>query len=125
MKTTPLREKFIEVLTLKGYSARTIETYVSVVAGLARHYHRSPDRLSAQEVRAYLYHLHQELFASLAAGGVTGRTWRAVGMLHRPSFTTPEFQAIAGPPLTGYLSSTAFSIWKMILISAVEGALTH
>lgn len=59
MKTTPLREEFIEVLTLKGYSARTIETYVSVVAGLARHYHRSPARLSAEEVRAYLYHLHK------------------------------------------------------------------
>ena len=32
MKTTPLRQRLIEVLTLKGYSPRTIETYVSVVA---------------------------------------------------------------------------------------------
>jgi len=59
MKTTPLREAFIEVLTLKGYSTRTLETYVSVVAQLARHYHRSPAQLSAEEVRAYLYHLHK------------------------------------------------------------------
>lgn len=60
MKSTPLRERFIEQLTLKGYSARTIETYVSVVVGLARYYHRSPAQLSAQEVRAYVYHLHKE-----------------------------------------------------------------
>jgi len=60
MKTTPLRQAFIEVLTLKGYSPRTIQSYVSVVAQLARHYHRSPAELSAPEVRAYLYYLHTQ-----------------------------------------------------------------
>lgn len=59
MKTTPLREEFIEVLTLKGYSIRTIKSYVGAVAGLAGHYHRSPAQLGAEEVRAYLYHLHK------------------------------------------------------------------
>jgi site-specific recombinase XerD len=58
MKETPLRQKFIEVLTLKGYSPRTLETYVSVVYQLAKHYHRAPDQLSDEDVRAYLYHLH-------------------------------------------------------------------
>jgi len=58
MKTTPLRQKFIEILTLKGYSPRTLETYVSVVVQLARHYHVSPDQLSDEQVRAYLYELH-------------------------------------------------------------------
>jgi site-specific recombinase XerD len=60
MKTTPLRQKLIEVLTLKGYSSRTIDTYVWVVAQLARHYHRSPDQLNDQEVRNYLLHLHAQ-----------------------------------------------------------------
>lgn len=59
MKTTPLREQFIEVLTLKGYSIRTIESYVGAVAQLARHYDRSPARLTAEQVRAYLYHLYK------------------------------------------------------------------
>lgn len=60
MKTTPLRQQFIEVLTLKGYSPRTIESYVTVVAQLARYYQSPPDRLSDEQVRAYLYHLHTE-----------------------------------------------------------------
>ena len=60
MKTSPLRQRFIETLTLKGYSPRTIQSYVSVVAQLARHYHRSPAELSDPEVRAYLYHLHTQ-----------------------------------------------------------------
>jgi integrase/recombinase XerD len=59
MKTTPLREQFIEVLTLKGYSIRTIQSYVSAVVQLARYYHRSPAQLGPQEVRAHLYHLHK------------------------------------------------------------------
>ena len=58
MKTTPLRQKFIEILTLKGYSPRTLESYISVVCQLAKYYHRPPDQLSDEEVRAYLYHLH-------------------------------------------------------------------
>jgi integrase/recombinase XerD len=49
---TPLRQKFIEVLTLKGYSPRTLETYVSVVAQLARHYPTASDQLTDEQVRA-------------------------------------------------------------------------
>jgi len=60
MKTTPLRQQLIKYLTLKGRSPRTIESYVGVVAKLAGHYHRSPDLLSDEEVRQYLYHLHTE-----------------------------------------------------------------
>jgi site-specific recombinase XerD len=60
MKTSPLRQRFIEGLTLKGYSPRTIETYVSVVFQLAKHYHRSPAELADQQVRDYLYHLHTQ-----------------------------------------------------------------
>ena len=60
MKTTPLRQKFTETLTLKGYSPRTIQSYVSVVAQMAKHYRRSPDRVTDEEVRAYLHHLHTE-----------------------------------------------------------------
>jgi site-specific recombinase XerD len=59
MKTSRLRQEFIEHLTLKGYSVRTIQSYVGAVAQLARYYDRSPARLNAQEVRAYLYELHK------------------------------------------------------------------
>lgn len=57
---TPLRQKFIDTLTLKGLSPRTLESYVGAVAGLSRHYNRSPDQIGNEEVRAYLLHLHNE-----------------------------------------------------------------
>lgn len=58
MKTSPPRQQLIETLTLKGYSPRTMESYVWAVASLANHFHRSPDRLQAADVRAFLLHVH-------------------------------------------------------------------
>jgi integrase/recombinase XerD len=54
---TPLRQRFIDDLRLRNYAKRTIDTYVSQVAAFARHFGRSPDLLSTEEVRAYQLHL--------------------------------------------------------------------
>jgi integrase/recombinase XerD len=50
---TPLRQRFIDDLRLRNYSPRTIETYVTGVVRLARHFNRSPDQLGPDEVRAF------------------------------------------------------------------------
>ncbi len=55
---TPLRQRLIEELVLRGYSDKTKEAYVHAVAGLAGYYKRSPDLLSDHEARAYLLDLH-------------------------------------------------------------------
>jgi integrase/recombinase XerD len=55
---TKLRQQLIDVLTLKGYAEKTREAYVESVAGLAKHYRRSPAELSDEQVRDYLLHLH-------------------------------------------------------------------
>lgn len=41
-------------------SERTVEAYVAAVASLARYYHRSPDRITDEELQAYLLHLGRE-----------------------------------------------------------------
>ena len=51
---TPLREKLIGVLTVCGYTPATRKTYVRHVYHLTKYYRRSPDQLSAREVRDYL-----------------------------------------------------------------------
>jgi site-specific recombinase XerD len=50
----------IDALVLHGKAARTQEAYVSAVAQLARHYRRSPDSLSGEQIEAYLLHLLRE-----------------------------------------------------------------
>ena len=57
---TPLRQKFIEYLTLNRKAERTVHTYVSFIYSLARHYRRSPDLLSQEEIQHWLYHLIAE-----------------------------------------------------------------
>jgi hypothetical protein len=57
---TTLRACLIRELTLRGSSPRTIESYVSYVAAMAQHYGRSPDRLSDEQIKAYLFGLHTE-----------------------------------------------------------------
>lgn len=60
MVMTPLRQRMLDALVLRGRAVRTQESYIEAVARLARHYGRSPDTLSADEVRTYLLHLIRE-----------------------------------------------------------------
>ena len=54
---TPLRQLMIRELELHRKSPATIKQYVGAVAQLARHYGRSPEALSLEEVRSLLHHL--------------------------------------------------------------------
>ena len=57
---TPLRQRMLDALVLRGMALRTQESYIDAVARLARHYRRSPDALSAQEVQDFLLYLLRE-----------------------------------------------------------------
>lgn len=61
---TPLRQRMIEDMTLRNLSRHTIDAYVHAVKQFAKHYNRSPEQLSAEQVRQYLLHLVQEKHAS-------------------------------------------------------------
>jgi len=52
-----LRQQLIQELVLRGYSPRTQEAYVSAVYELAKFYHCSPDQLSDQQIKDYLFFL--------------------------------------------------------------------
>ncbi|HWJ48141.1 MAG TPA: site-specific integrase [Candidatus Udaeobacter sp.] len=57
---TQLRQRMIEDMQLRGYSARTQEAYARAVRQLAEHYRRSPDKLTEEELRKYFLHLANE-----------------------------------------------------------------
>src|ERR1035441_1557794 len=57
---TPLRQKFIEYLTLNRKAERTVHTYVSFIYSLARHARRSPDLLGPEDIQQGLYHIIAE-----------------------------------------------------------------
>ena len=57
---TELRSRMIQDMQLHGLAARTRQSYVDAVKGLARFYQRSPDRLSEDEIRSFFLHLINE-----------------------------------------------------------------
>lgn len=57
---TQLRQRMLEELQRRNYSAGTIRLYLLHVAAFARHFHRSPDQLGAEEIRRYQLFLIQE-----------------------------------------------------------------
>jgi len=58
--TTPLRQRMLEELQRRNYSSRTIRLYLRHVAEFAKHFHRSPDQLGAEDIRQYQLFLIQE-----------------------------------------------------------------
>ena len=64
---TPLRQKMINDLTVRGLAENTQKSYLQTVTGIAKYYRRSPDHLSPQEVQNYLLYLRQERHLSWAS----------------------------------------------------------
>jgi integrase/recombinase XerD len=65
--TTPLRQRMVEDMQLRGLSEKTQESYVRAVRQLAEHHHKSPDCISEEELRQYLLYLKNEKHASSSA----------------------------------------------------------
>jgi site-specific recombinase XerD len=57
---TPLRQKMIDAMIVRGFAARTQQSYLTTVKELARHYHRSPDRIDHHEIQEFFLHLAKE-----------------------------------------------------------------
>lgn len=61
---TPLREKMLADLQLRGLATKTQFAYIRAVRQLAAHYHKPPDQITEEELRAYFLYLKNEKQAS-------------------------------------------------------------
>jgi len=68
---TPLRQRMIDAMVLRGFAARTQETYLCAVGQMARHHHLSPELLTDEQVQAYLLYLLQERHRSRSTVNIT------------------------------------------------------
>ena len=57
---TQLRKMMLEELQRRNYSKTTVNAYLKMVESFANHYHRSPDQLGPEEIRAYQVYLFTE-----------------------------------------------------------------
>lgn len=82
-----LSERLLEDLRLRGYSARTIDSYMRNVRGLAEFYpQRSPLKFDENDVRNYVLHLVQKGLAVSTQHQVIG----AVRFFYRVTLNKPE-----------------------------------
>jgi len=56
---TPLRQRFLDELTRRNYSPRTLEAYLAALVRFSRHFQRSPDQLGQDQIRSFQLHLIQ------------------------------------------------------------------
>ena len=57
---TPLRQRMLQDMQLRNFSAGTQRSYIHYIAGFATHYRLSPDRLGLDDVRNYQLHLIEQ-----------------------------------------------------------------
>ncbi len=93
---TPLRQRMLEDMQLRGFSPRTQEAYVRSVRQLAAHFHTPPDELTEDHLRQYfLYLANVKHFArasfTIALCGIKffyertlGREWQVLDLV-RPA----------------------------------------
>jgi integrase/recombinase XerD len=75
---TPLRQRMLEEMQTRNFSPHTIAQYVRRVSQFARHFNRSPDQLTFDDVRAYMVHLTKQG----ASWGVRAQTLSALCFLY-------------------------------------------
>jgi len=59
-RMTPLRQRMLEDMQLRNFSAGTQRSYIHYVSEFATYYHTSPDRLGLDEVRNYQLYLIEQ-----------------------------------------------------------------
>ncbi len=64
---TPLRQRMLEDMQLRGLAPKTQEAYLRAVRQLAEHIGKSPDQVSEVELREYFLYLKNEKKASRSA----------------------------------------------------------
>lgn len=65
---TDLFTRFKEDLQLKGLSKVTVDMYVRAVKQLTNHYHKSPEKISDEELRQYfLYNLNERQWSRVTS----------------------------------------------------------
>ena len=89
-----LREQLLHYMQLKNYSQRTIDTYLSCILSLSKHYNRTPEAITREEVKEYLYYLLQSKKASISIInqvisaykvlmiGIMEKDWTAIKLPH-------------------------------------------
>ena len=85
---SPLRQKMIDAMVLRGLAPETQKTYLYWVGDFSRHYHCSPNRLNPEDLEKYLLYLlnQRNLSASSVRVSLNAMHFLFIKVLNRPSY---------------------------------------
>ena len=93
---TPLRRRMIDAMQLRGLSPNTQRRYVQAVQRFAPHFDKSPDQLTAEELRQYFLYLRNE--RRVARSTATVALWAIKFFYEHPVHRTwPTLDPSASP----------------------------
>lgn len=87
---SPLRQKMIDAMIMRGFAARTQKSYLYGVTQLAKHYHQSPDKISDEDIRAFFLYLAKEKKLSSSSCRLH---LNALRFLYREVLGRPDFDS--------------------------------
>lgn len=111
---TPLRQRMIETMQLRGLAPRTQESYLSAVRQLALHYGKSPDTITEDELRHYFLFLIAD---KQLAPNTTNVALNALKFFYTYTLRRPwPLRDLVRPPLPKKLPVvlTPEEIWRII-----------
>lgn len=111
----PLRQQMIDAMRQRGFSIRTHQAYLGAVRDLARHYHRSPDGIGIDEIKAYFRYLAVDRSLS---GSSCRQALHAVRFFYRQVLGQDDFE-ISVP-----LPKLAHRIPQLLTRAEVAGIVT-
>ena len=101
-----LRTKMTEEMKLRNFSPRTQQSYLAAVIGLVKHYRRSPDQLTQDEIRAYLLHLEKRGLSpssrNVAISGMKFFYHQMLGWNDKQLFIPPRKRSWQLPEVLGH-----------------------
>lgn len=119
---SPLRQQMQSDMVLRGLAARTQESYIAAIVGIAKYTHRSPDQLSQAEIEQYLLHLIEERKLSWST---TNQAACALRFLFRVTLKQPEAAFAIPHRKVGSKLPEILSRDEVGLILAATPNLTH
>lgn len=131
---TPLRQRMIEDMQLRGYSARTQEAYVRAVRQLGEHFHRGPEQVTEEDLRQYFLYLTNEQkvarpTATIALCGIKffyehtlRRDWTTLGLVRPPhEFKLPV--VLSREEVRRVLAEVRIPVYRVCLTTIYSGGL--
>lgn len=121
-RMTPLRQRMLEDLQLRNYSAHTMRAYLHCVADFAKHFGTSPEHLGPEQVRTYQLFLVQE---KQVAWPSVVQTVCALRFFYRVTLGRPVMLEYIVPPRRPFTLPTILSQAEVAAVLSVSRHLKH